>query len=319
MRLYPLFFLPFLIFADTGVDSDLADDKGPWFTGPLLTGSAYTIPKGHFNIESYVYIINDLGYFGSRGHIHYTPSKELPKAINNAYVCQLGLTEWIDINIIPQFTANYGGVGKDSIGMGDLIIGPSFQLLREDKRFGGLTFKIGLNQVFPCGRFENLNPVYSGNDGIGNGCWSTKLYCIGSKLFDLGRNHYLGARGAFSSILFIPTKVTGRNIYGGDETTSGRIARGASVIVDLGFELSITKNIVLALDIENLWMTAASFKGTTILPVGNQQDTYMLSFAPALEYNWNKNVGIIAGVWLSAYGLNVEGFINGVVALNIYI
>jgi hypothetical protein len=306
LRFY-LLLIPCYLLATTGIDSDLEDDNGPWFTGPLLTDPAYTIQKGHFNIQPYLFFINQSDDSFSQ------------KAINNAYVFVLGLTEFIDINIIPQFTANYGTTGKNSIGMGDLIIGSSLQLLREDKRFGDLTLKIGLDQVFPSGRYQNLDPIFSGNDGFGNGCWSTALYCVGSKLFQIGRKHYLSLSAELFSVLSIPCPVKGISVYGGDLTTDGKIANGAAVILDFAFELNITKNIALAMDIENLWTMGSFFKGTTYLDVGNPEKSYSLSLAPALEYSWSKNVGIIAGVWFTAIALNTEPFVNLTIALNIYI
>jgi hypothetical protein len=306
LRFY-LLFIPFYLVATTGIDSDLQDNKGPWFTGPLLTDSAYTITEGHFNIQPYVFFINQ------------SDDNISQKAINNPYIFVLGLSESIDINIIAQFTANYGGLGENSTGMGDLIIGSSLQLFREDKRFGGLTLKIGFDQVFPCGRYQNLDPIFSGNDGFGNGCWSTALYCVGSKLFEMGREHYLSLSAELFSVLSIPCPVKGISVYGGDPTTDGKIANGAAIILDFAFELSVTKNIAFAMDIENLWSMGSFFNGTTYIDVGNSQKSYSLSLSPALEYSWSKNVGIIAGVWFTAYGSNIESFVNATIALNIYI
>jgi hypothetical protein len=42
------------------------------------------------------------------------------------------------------------------------------------------------------------------------------------------------------------------------------------------------------------------------------------SVAPAIEYNWSKNVGLIVGSWFSFAGRNSVRFISGVAALNIY-
>ena len=43
-----------------------------------------------------------------------------------------------------------------------------------------------------------------------------------------------------------------------------------------------------------------------------------ISMAPALEYNFNANVGIIGGAWFSVAGRNSTQFISWVLALNIY-
>jgi len=329
VRFFLLLALPLALFADTGVDSDLKKikaqerkrgdkyiPKGPWLTGPLLTTSAHTVPKGHFNFEPYVYFIEDLGYFGSRGHFHRAESTH--DAINSVEICQLGLTDRVDINIYPQFTYSYG-TGKSYIGMGDIIIGPSFQIIRDDERWYGTTFKVGLNQVFPSASYDNLDPSFSGNDGIGNGGYSTKVYAVGSKLFHIYKENFFATRVAYSMIFFQPFKVHGINYFGGAEDTRGTLFRGASFILDIGLELTLNLNWALALDIENLYMTGSTFKGTSSQVVGNSKPSYMLSFAPAIEYNFSKNVGFIFGAWVSAYGSNANGIYNLVMALNWYI
>ncbi len=316
------------LLADTGEDSDLQNihkqegktskyvPVGPWLTGPLLTTSAYTVPAGHFNFEPYAFFVQDIGFFGSNGHFH--RAKKRSDAINSVEVCQLGLTDRVDINILPQFTYTYGS-GKSYIGMGDLIIGPSFQIIRDDKRYYNTTFKVGLSQVFPSGKFDNLNPIFSGNDGIGNGGYSTKIYAVGSKLFHIYKENFLAARAAYSMIFFQPFEVNGTNYFGGSDDTRGKLFRGASFIFDIGLELTLSLHWALALDIENLYMTGSTFKGDSTVPVGNPNSTYTLSFAPAIEYNFNKNVGIIFGGWITGYSINATGIYNAVVALNWYI
>jgi hypothetical protein len=44
-----------------------------------------------------------------------------------------------------------------------------------------------------------------------------------------------------------------------------------------------------------------------------------LSLAPAIEYSWSANFGMIAGVWFTAAGRNSTVFANGIVAINVYI
>jgi hypothetical protein len=39
---------------------------GPWLTGPLITGSGYIIPKGHYNIEPYIYAIDTHGVYNNK-------------------------------------------------------------------------------------------------------------------------------------------------------------------------------------------------------------------------------------------------------------
>jgi hypothetical protein len=287
----------------------------PWLTGPLLTPSANTIPKGHFNIETYVYVLNDEGKYNTRG-IQAT-NRINPRATNVPFVIQMGLADRIDLTIIPQFTYSYGH-GRQDVSMGDLIIGTSYQLLRHSEKHYGLTWNAGLKQLFPSGRFENLNPIYAGNDCCGSGSWSTTLFTAVAKQYHIQRQNFLSARSAFQAIFYMPTEIHGTNAFGGDSSTTGRFDRGFSCIWDIGLEFTISRHWAIALDIENQYMTKAKFTGVTAHTVGNPKESYMLSFAPAIEYNFNENWGFIAGVWVSAFGTNDQGFVNGLFALNWY-
>jgi hypothetical protein len=42
------------------------------------------------------------------------------------------------------------------------------------------------------------------------------------------------------------------------------------------------------------------------------------ALAPAIEYNFSDNVGLISGVWFSLSGVNTAHFITYVLALNAY-
>ncbi len=42
------------------------------------------------------------------------------------------------------------------------------------------------------------------------------------------------------------------------------------------------------------------------------------SIAPAIEYNWNANIGIIFGSWFTLAGKNSTQFTSGVFAFNYY-
>ena len=92
---------------------------------------------------------------------------------------------------------------------------------------------------------------------------------------------------------------------------------------DLAFEYTLTQNWALALDVlyvHNNHTRFSGHKGSTYgIPnsVGGPSSE-QFSLAPALEYNWSSNCGVIAGVWFSVAGRNTADFINGVVAINIY-
>ena len=54
-----------------------------------------------------------------------------------------------------------------------------------------------------------------------------------------------------------------------------------------------------------------------IAPIGAPEG-WQLSLAPAIEYNFNENWGVIAGPWFTVAGKNSSAFIVGMLAINIY-
>ncbi len=319
MRFILIFLFPLLLFAETGISSDLVEEKGgpigPWLTGPLLTPSAYTMPPGHYNIEPYVVCTQSLGTFRSRWHLQKDSS--VPDSINTIILAFIGLTENIDLSLYPFFTYK-NGPGGDALGMGDLAIGTSYQLIKEDPRYHGMTCRVGVSQVFPCGKFQNLDPIMFGGDSFGLGGWSTRLYIAASNIFHLRKENFFVPVASVATIFYSPIDVNGHNVFGGDATTKGSLNRGVSVIVDIAFELTLSLHWALALDIESVYTTGSTFTGQTETPVGNPNNSYLFSLAPAIEYNFNKNVGAIFGVWFPPYGSNAEDFTSIIFALNVY-
>jgi hypothetical protein len=117
--------------------------------------------------------------------------------------------------------------------------------------------------------------------------------------------------------------VKGINVFGGGKDPRGKVYPGPYLLTILGLEYTLTRNWALALDIEYLHTDHTRFsdtKGATEskknqvgLPSSEQ-----FSLAPAIEYNWSANFGIISGVWFSIAGRNTAAFANGIVAVSFY-
>lgn len=288
---------------------------GPWFTGPLLTPSAYTIPNGHYNIQPYLNVDNSFGVFNR--HWHTVRFPETVSNINFQCFFQMGITPFMDFTITPTFFYNYVGDEESSWRFGDLYAEVGFQLIRQIGN-KGFSAKFAFGELFPTGVYQHLNPNKLGTDSSGGGTFATTFKLVFSRRWNTYSFHYLAVRMSMASILSPQLAVHGLNSYGGDRTTRGRVFPGTTFPLLFGFEYNLTQNWVLALDIANALVLKTKFKGETILPVGSDWG-YSLSFAPAIEYNYSAQVGLIAGVWFSAVGKNSSDFINYLISLNWYI
>jgi hypothetical protein len=100
---------------------------------------------------------------------------------------------------------------------------------------------------------------------------------------------------------------------------------GRNLQLDMSFEYSLTRNWALALDLIGYWKDKANFTGNpgTDLPLDTRtviakSAGIAYSLAPAIEYNWNENLGVIAGAWFTVAGKQTSDFFTFVFAVNYY-
>ena len=84
-----------------------------------------------------------------------------------------------------------------------------------------------------------------------------------------------------------------------------------------GAEYTATKNWALALDLNAVCAAKNRFKGKSTSKVGGPS-SIQLSLAPAIEYNWSSQLGVIAGSWFTIAGRNSTRFTSVVGAFNYY-
>lgn len=281
---------------------------GPWMTGPLLAPSGKTIPAGHFNFEPY-------GFY-----------TDYPKGFRNIEVTPIltvGLTDFLDLQTsLPyDYSWDRGQHGND---IGDYSLGLGMQLLRQQESSWLPDLRMVIQEVFPTGRFENLNPNKLGTDQTGSGAYQTFIGFNFQKVLSFANEHYLRTRLSLVAARSGDVTVEGANVFGGGLMTEGRVRGGNSYSADLAFEYSLTQHIVPVFEALYVNSSATNFDGNpgftpggTVAAVGGRGGN-QASLAPALEYNFNSNLGIISGVWFSVTGPHAAKFVTGTVAINCY-
>lgn len=289
--------------------------QAPWFTGPLLASSALTIPPGHWDLEPYIFAVANKGRYD-----HDWKAREIPTRWNNYFQPELsvGINTWLDFEISPTLFYNYtAGAGKWV--WGDMPINFDIQLFRHDALVTewSTAVKLILKETIPFGKYQNLNPKKRGTDVGGAGSWQTTMGLVWGNLFYLGGIHFLSWRTSLAYTLPAPTRVKNLNFYGGGEGTRGTVYPAQNLTLDTAIELSITRNWVFAMDFVGSWSGKIRFKGKSTHRMKGPSSA-QFSLAPAIEYNWNANLGIIFGPWFTIAGRNAIQFIDGVFAVNIY-
>jgi hypothetical protein len=313
----------------------------PWFTGPLLTPSANIVTVGHFDIEPYIYYGSTNAQYDGEWHATHTPTFS---QFRFQVLIQTGLTKWMDIAVVPQFIHSWSQ-GASTTRFTDFPLQFDFQLLKDQPGWNWHpSLRFTIKESFPVGKYQHLSPNKHKTDIGGSGSFATSMGFVVGKLFNFFSGvHYLNTRFSVSYTYPAPVHVRGFNTYGGGYGTAGKVYPGNVLGFLLGLEYSMTHRWVLALDAACTTATKTRFKGalgsTTPgglpaevggqpidpLGIGSNVDAVVggpssvrFSLAPALEYNWNANLGLIVGAIVSVGGRNSVRFASGSAAFNYY-
>jgi hypothetical protein len=326
MRIYWLFFLviPCLLTARKVVlPSPPEVTEGPWFTGPLISPSAAVVPLGHSNYEPYLYGYCVTGTYDSDWKFQHNPSNFWNWIFEP--VIQVGIAPWANIEITPSLSYNHTrNAGKWTFG--DLSFGVSFQLYAPKDPYENRPYvKLQIGETFPTGKYKNLDPAKKFTDVGGWGTYNTAIGIAIGQLFHLRSFQYILPRLYVQYTIPSPTRIKGFSAYGGGYGTNGKLFPAQVFSVDASIELSFNQNWAFACDAVGSWQTSTRFSGKVgVDRYGNPagigfKSGVQFALAPALEYNWSDNLGVIGGVWFVIGGRNTNQFYSGTIAVNYYL
>lgn len=326
---------PFLLY---GLTAAIEDEQKiiPWFTGPLLAQTAAVIPAGSWNIEPYFFAIKtpavyDNSWTPQNIPDHWSLSAQIP--------IWIGLCDWVDIEFQPTLSWIHAQGAGAHWALRDFIFQIDFQLHRDEIPHKSWlpSIKLALRETVPMGKYRNLEPKKASTDLGGAGSWATAVGLVFGKTFHLTSYYFFSSRLSLIYTLPAPVHVKGLNAYGGGFRTNGTVYPGQNFQADWAFEVSLSRNWAFAFDVLATWQSKTKFSGNPgfslsggkpetapqNLIVGstaseNNKSYIQYSLAPAVEYNFNENLGIIAGTWFTVAGKNVGEFYSAVVAINYY-
>ncbi len=283
----------------------------PWYTGPLITGSASNVPKGKTNIQGYLFFESQYAVFSK-----HRQSERIPTifTLQPVLLYQRGLTDFVDVTVAPQAFFRWSQ-GRSAQEFGDLVATFGFQIVKETPHIPNI--RLTGAESFPTGNFKKLNPNNEGIDASGSGAYATIGGFNISKILWWMKLHPMRLR--FSTTYEVPNhKVGVKNFhaYGGGLGTNGDVTVGHTWNADLGIEVSITKKWVFANDFAYTLSFASTFSGiggvdpTGLPAINGTPFSDQLSIAPAIEYNVSDKAGFIGGVWLPLTGKNSANFFS---------
>jgi hypothetical protein len=283
-----------------------------WFTGPMLANSANTLQRGHMLAEPYVYDVISTGSgtssFGSRTYLEY------------------GLFDRLTIGAIPVFGYNAvnSGLNSSHVAMGDQTILAQYGFTRFHEGSWVPTTAVMVQETFPTGKYDNLGGRPA--NGLGAGAYTTTVALNSQTYFWAPNGHILRMRLNASEAISTNANVSGVSVYGTGAAFHGHAKPGNTTYVDWAWEYSLKRSLVLALDATythtgntRVTGTNAATGGSPGSPVQIDSGTIdAVGFAPAVEYSWKPNLGVLFGVRILAIGHNMPATVTPAIAINYF-
>lgn len=270
------------------------------------------MPPGKVLFQPYISVTKFNGIYNDHWKSEHRPTLW---QVNQFNAIIIGLTDFMDMQLFPDWFYNFSQ-GASSAVFGDFTVTLDFQLLRDaaDARFPSILLQIG--ETFPTGKYQKLNPNKYGTDIGGAGTYGTSAGVTFSKIFHFN-SRFLSTRVNSTVFVNAPVDVKGLNFYGGGKGTDGTVRPGCISTTFLSFEYTLTQNWNLASDFVFNHVFKDHFSGFTgcnsdgtKATVGRPESS-QVSMAPAIEYAFSPNIGLLGGVWLTLGGQNAPRFTSG--------
>lgn len=291
------------------------------FTGPLLTPNAVALPPGTINVEPYLVYADDHAIYGAHGHRHTTTPGT--KSWTWLVPTTIGITDRLNAAVtLGAVSASSKGIHTDGARIADTTLKLQYMLLAPSDDGMRPAVSVAYAHRFPTGAFDHLdaNPL----NGSGNGANVDTLSLFAQKVTWMPNGRPLRMR-AYLAWSPTPRRINLKDVSVYDTPSSfrGHAYQGKSLSVSGSLEYSIDRHWGIAVDLA--WDYAGSTRvsgahipadGTSASLKRNDPSRRVYSMAPAVEYNINDSIGVIAGVQASLAGRRNQAFVQPQVALN---
>jgi hypothetical protein len=278
-----------------------------WWTGPMLAPNATTLPRGHLLVEPYLYdvISAHSNGLGSLTYVNY------------------GLLDRVTVGMIPTAGFNVANSGPSSscVELGDLTLQGQYRLAKFHEGSWIPTTSAVVQETFPTGKYDRLGDR---PDGLGSGAYTTTLALYTQTYFWLPNRRILRMRFDASQAVSSNVNVEDVSVYGTMQGFRGTAKPGSSFLADSSWEYSVTRRWVLALDVtyRHNWNTRVtgynidSGSGQNPSVLLNSGSAEVFAFAPAIEYSWKPNLGVLLGTRVIPASHNTNATVTPAVAIN---
>jgi hypothetical protein len=284
--------------ADPAADRYAAAMTSARWTGPLLASNAETLPKGHVYTEPYFFD----GISGGEHH----------PGTSGFY--QYGLRDNWTVGVQPFFSLGTQRYNRE-MAVGDFKLLSQVRLSHFTPDHRVPSVAIVTNLVLPTGKDDHLAALKQGH---GSGSFAPEIGINVQQYFLLGNGRLLRARLNVLRQFPLQHDVSGRSVYGTGPDFRGHARPGSKTTLIAGAEYSLTREWVLAFDVEaDAWgrTKVVGRDGDGPVMRSTSPKSWNVGFAPAVEYNWSERAGAIFGVWIIPKGHNTAASVTPAIAI----
>lgn len=290
-----------------------------WFTGSLLSPNGHNIPKGEVEIKPFIFASDSIGTYG---YIWQNRSTNATRTINPVLTLGYGWFDWLDLEVTFQgfYKEKWN---KHAFRRGDFLASIGLQLLNQKPNTPLPDLRFVFTESFPWGFYQRLSPDKNGTDSSGSGSWETSYILVLQKTFHPATVHFFNFQLSLGYTYAQRVEVHKFNTYGGGYETDATVRPKGKWTGIVSLEYSITQNLAFSTDFMGTLVQQGHVNGNRGFDAnGNTatfdlEEIYQFSFAPALEWNFAKGLGIIGGVWMSFFGKEKDDFFSIIVGMNI--
>ncbi|BCT93500.1 hypothetical protein LYSHEL_25240 [Lysobacter helvus] len=294
-----------------------ADDSGDAapparFTGPLVSG-APSLPQGLFNIEPYLIYNHVDAYYDANGDRH--SLAESSAGWHLAVPMLYGITDRLTIGAVLNAFHGDNAFGDGTTRMGDASVSVMYKFLQ-----GQGAARPSLTAVFrqnlPIGKHDQMD-LEPHDLTTGSGAATTTVGLHGQVYSTLGGRTLRSRANLKYTLPYDGATVHGESVYATFAGFEGVADLQGGWQATTGFEYALDSRWVLAIDgvyERDFGVAIGDADGRF---VSKSPHAWRFSVAPAVEYHFNDNVGVIAGVFASLAGRNSSAVLAPQVAVNV--
>lgn len=310
----------------------------PWYSGPLLSDPSIVTSVGHGYLQWHIFQVNNYGAY-SQDFDFFSLPRATTKEIDTTF--NYGITPNTEAQAFITYIHN-ATEGKKAGNLGDTTITLATQLTLQNGKKWPPNIKLMFRQLFPTGRYDQLNGNLYGTDATGQGSYLSSFAANMEHVTHLWGEHYLVEFATISVVLATPVKLQGYSIYGGNAKTQGTMWPGNSISFNLAAEYSPSQHWGYIIETYIYAQQASRFTGhigeveprfnyrpflnrrerrriflnnlrPSFLNLGGDRDighgnVAEFTLAPAIDYSFTKDVALTAGFWFTVAGKNTPAF-----------